>query len=140
MNKIEELLASSGEGQKEVKRAELRVDVTEAILLLMEKKGISKSELADILGVTRSAITQALSSSRNLSLNLIADISSALGATVKFDIHVATQEARVPQAQAAATAHAPQAVAEVLFPAERHATNSAIATTGTAKYSEITLH
>lgn len=45
----------------------------------MEEQGISKQELAKRIGVSRSAVSQALASTRNLSLNLLADLAHALG-------------------------------------------------------------
>jgi antitoxin component HigA of HigAB toxin-antitoxin module len=78
MNEIEALLNSCPEGAKEVFRAQLRVQVSEVLLDLMEQQGTTKSEIARKIGVSRSAVTQALNGSRNMTLNLLADIAEAL--------------------------------------------------------------
>lgn len=84
---------------REERRARLRVDVTEALLILMEDFGVSKSDLADRIGVTRSAVTQALCGTRNLTLNLISDIAAALGQEACFflkPMHVAEEDRTLP--------------------------------------------
>ncbi|GEM_PF-1009922 len=57
---------------------ELTFNVTEDILIQMEDKGVSKSELAEKLGKTKSHISQLLSGSRNMTLRTLADICFAL--------------------------------------------------------------
>lgn len=81
MNFIEELLARSPEGERERIRSLLRVAVTEGLLLAMEQAGLSKADLARQTNMSRAAITQALVSSRNLSLNTLADLAHAVGVT-----------------------------------------------------------
>ncbi len=141
MNKIEELFASTAEGKRELCRADLRVQVTESILMLMQHKGISKSDLANALGVSRSAITQALSGSRNLSLSLLADISSALGTKVVFELAPLTPDATVViSAQQVTAKNYSREVAEIQIATEQQLSNPAVPTTGTAEVSEITWH
>lgn len=81
---IDDLLAADPQDARERVRASLRVAVAEALLLRMESLDLSKSQLADRLGVSRSAITQALTGTRNLSLNLLADLAQALGVSPRF--------------------------------------------------------
>lgn len=75
---IEKLLSNDSAGRREVVRAQLRVAVAEALLLRMEALGLGQSSLAKKLGVTRSAVSQALTGSRNMSLNTLADLADAL--------------------------------------------------------------
>ena len=75
---LDNLLSETPDGEKEKRRADLRVAVTEGLLLRMQQRGVTKAQLAATIGVTRSAISQMLASSRNLSLNTIADIAVAL--------------------------------------------------------------
>ena len=75
---IDELLASDPAGSREAVRARLRVAVAEVLLLRMEELGTSKAQLAEALHVSRSAVTQALTGNRNMSLNLLSDIAAAL--------------------------------------------------------------
>lgn len=90
-NFIEQLLGASRLGEREAVRARLRVAVTEELLEHMRRMKISKSQLASKIGISRSAVTQALSSSRNLSLNTLADMAEALALEprVSFQQHVA---------------------------------------------------
>jgi transcriptional regulator with XRE-family HTH domain len=78
---LSDLLAETPEGLRELVRAQLRVDVSEALLLRMQALQVSKAELAAKLGVSRSAVSQALSGTRNMSLNTLADMSAALELT-----------------------------------------------------------
>ena len=97
-NFIEEMLASDEAGKRELARAELRVAVTEGLLSEMAQLGVSKAELADRIGISRSAVTQALSASRNLSLNTLADMADALKLRVRVSFVASasiTQQAHV---------------------------------------------
>ena len=84
---IDELLEEDDAGRRESVRARLRVDVTEQINVLLEQRGLTRAELARRLGVTRASVTQALTGSRNLSLNTLADMADAL----HLDVRVALQ-------------------------------------------------
>lgn len=86
---IDDLLAETPEGQREAVRARLRVNVAEDLLLQLEQAGMSKAQLAEALGVSRSAVTQALTGSRNMSLNTLADIADALKLTVRVQLQAA---------------------------------------------------
>lgn len=79
---IKELL-SDREGQKLYFREDLIFDVTEAICRIMDEKGISKAELAEIAGVSKSNITQLLSGDQNMRLTTIADLLFALDARLQ---------------------------------------------------------
>jgi len=76
-NFIEELL-SDREGRKLYFREDLIFEVTEAICKVMEEKGISRAELAEIAGVSKSNITQLLSGDQNMRLTTVADLLFAL--------------------------------------------------------------
>lgn len=81
-NFIERLL-SDREGQKLYFREDLIFEVTEAICKVMEERGISRAELAEIAGVSKSNITQLLSGDQNMRLTTIADLLFALGARLE---------------------------------------------------------
>ena len=76
-NFIRELL-SNREGQKLYFREDLIFEVTEAICKVMKEKRISRAELAEITGVSKSNITQLLSGDQNMRLTTIADLLFAL--------------------------------------------------------------
>ena len=76
-NFIRELL-SDREGQKLYFREDLIFEVTEAICKVMEERGISRAELAEIAGVSKSNITQLLSGDQNMRLTTVADLLFAL--------------------------------------------------------------
>ncbi|WP_413503892.1 helix-turn-helix domain-containing protein [Serratia grimesii] len=65
---------------------ELTFDVTEDILILMEDKEISKTDLAKKLGKTKAYISQLLSGSKNMTLKTLSDVCHAIGVkpTVEF--------------------------------------------------------
>lgn len=82
MSFIDDLLAEATGGSKEPARAALRVQVTESLLRYMEERGIRRSDLAARLGVSKSAVSQLLVGSRNMSLNTLADVAAALDLVV----------------------------------------------------------
>ena len=65
-------------------REELIYNVTEDLLVLLEKLGVNKVELARHLGKSRAYITQLLSGSRNMTLGTLADICFTLGISPKI--------------------------------------------------------
>ena len=79
---IKELL-SDREGQKLYFREDLNFEVAEAICRVMDEKGVSKAQLAEIAGVSKSNITQLLSGDQNMRLTTIADLLFALDARLK---------------------------------------------------------
>jgi len=99
---IDDLLDSDDAGRRERVRARLRVTVSEDLALQLEAQQMSRADLACRLGITRSAVTQALTDSRNLSLNKLADIAEALD----LDVRVLLVSRR-PQTMVAAEPPAP---------------------------------
>lgn len=81
-NFIRELL-SDRDGQRLYFREDLIFEVTEEICRIMDEKGVSKAELAEIAGVSKSNITQLLSGDQNMRLTTIADLLFALDAKLK---------------------------------------------------------
>lgn len=72
--------------QKLSARRELVINVTEDILIALEKKGLSKSDLAKRLGKSRAYVSQILDGNRNMTLGSLSDICYELG--VKPDIKI----------------------------------------------------
>lgn len=58
---------------------ELIVQITELISIAMEKRGVSKADIAQRLGKSRPFVTQVLSGEANLTLRTIADMFTAMG-------------------------------------------------------------
>lgn len=81
---IDDLMQADPACHNQAARARLRVAVAEGLLLQMESLNLSKAQLAATLGVSRSAVSQALTGTRNMSLNLLADMATALKLTVEF--------------------------------------------------------
>lgn len=69
-------------------REKLIFNVTEDLLVIMEDKEISKSELARRLGKSKSYVTQMLDGARNLTLGTLSDICFALNVDVKVKLPV----------------------------------------------------
>jgi transcriptional regulator with XRE-family HTH domain len=93
----------------ELRKEELILAVTCALSEELERQGLTKMELADRMGTTRSHITQLLAGGRNLTLGSIAHMADALGC--KVEMHL------VPHRRPAARARA--AVAKAKAPARR---------------------
>lgn len=56
---------------------------TEALLGVMEQRGVSRSELAERIGKSKGFVSQVLSGSRNMTLRTLADLFWALGLEVR---------------------------------------------------------
>lgn len=119
---IDELLDEDDTGRRESVRARLRVDVTEQISLLLEQRRLTRAELARRLGVTRASVTQALTGSRNLSLNTLADMADAL----HLDVKVALQPRMVVPATGADTSHTPIVIGVSPWPRAALASNATV--------------
>ena len=77
-NNFIQKLMSDEEGRKLFFREDLIFEVTETISKVMHEKGVNKSDLSKIAGVTKSNITQLLSGDHNMRLSTIADLLYAL--------------------------------------------------------------
>lgn len=68
-----------------VAQERLILDATELMYELMERTGVSKSELARRTGRTRGYLTQLLAGERNMTLRTLAELSHALGHSLHLD-------------------------------------------------------
>ncbi|MGZ8927061.1 MAG: helix-turn-helix domain-containing protein [Methylobacter sp.] len=80
----ENFLSDSDFDRKSYAREALMMNVTEDILVAMENKGVTKTELARLLHKSKSFVTQTLSGSRNMTLKTLADIAFNLDLTVSI--------------------------------------------------------
>ena len=67
-------------------REDLIYNVTEDVLVLMERLDVSKKELARRLGRSKSYVTQLLGGARNMTLGTLSDICFALGTAPRITI------------------------------------------------------
>ena len=67
-------------------REDLIYNVTEDMLVAMERADVSKKELARRLGRSRSYVTQLLGGARNMTLGTLSDICFALDITPRITI------------------------------------------------------
>lgn len=67
-------------------REDLIYNVTEDMLVAMERADVSKKELARRLGRSKSYVTQLLSGARNMTLGTLSDICFALDITPRITI------------------------------------------------------
>lgn len=75
---LDEKLQKDPELRKYHQQEKLILDVTELIAGLMERNKVNKTQLADLLEVGRSYITQLLDGTKNMTLRTIADVFTAL--------------------------------------------------------------
>lgn len=70
-------------------------DVSEQVCTVLEQSLLTKKDLADALGSSKSNITQLLSGSRNMTLRTLSDIAHVLGMRVVIKLESPTQETKV---------------------------------------------
>jgi transcriptional regulator with XRE-family HTH domain len=84
------------ENLKRFQQEKLLLDVASLIYQTMERKRISRRELADKLEVTKGRITQYLGGEKNLTLRTLADVFTALDSTLVVEAkNLAFNEPRV---------------------------------------------
>jgi transcriptional regulator with XRE-family HTH domain len=93
MTQLTEWVNTSPERQREFAEERLIVDAAEEIWTAMEHEGISKSDVARILGKSKAYVTQVLSGSRNMTLRTFATIAHILGYEVEVSLKRRTSEA-----------------------------------------------
>lgn len=77
---------SSARNRRLLREEELILEVTEAVSVVMQEEGISKTQLAKRLGKTKGFISQLLSGGRNLTLRTLARLVDALGYRVTITV------------------------------------------------------
>jgi transcriptional regulator with XRE-family HTH domain len=70
----------------EFKLEGLELEITETILGIMDEKGISRSELAKKLGVSKASITKLLNNGSNMTLRRLLSIADALKCNVEINL------------------------------------------------------
>jgi transcriptional regulator with XRE-family HTH domain len=76
-----------------LRKEEVILEVTEAIVEELERQKITKADLAARLGKTRGFVTQILSGGRNLTLGTIAEVADALGCRVSVRLQTSGRPA-----------------------------------------------
>ena len=82
---------------KLINQEKLILEVTESIFREMEKRNISKSELATRLDRSNAHVSQLLNGNRNMTLRTLADISGAIGVEPHFGLGFYDQLSEAPQ-------------------------------------------
>ena len=113
-NLIGELVKDDA-GMRDFQAERLTLDVTERICQLMDEQGISRADLAALLGVTRSRITNLLSGQANMTLRTMSDAFHAIGRAVHVHDCILSRSLEEPQGSFRLTVTcAPRAVARNL--------------------------
>lgn len=73
-------------GSFDFKLMNLELEVGEKILAIMEEKSISRSKLADLMGVSKAAVSKLLNNPQNLTLKTLLKVSLALGCDIDIMI------------------------------------------------------
>lgn len=84
---VERLGQSSTESRRLLNQEKLILEVTEALSEAIEKRGLTRSEVAKRLGKTKGFVSQLLAGGRNLTLRTVADIADAIGISLKVAVH-----------------------------------------------------
>jgi transcriptional regulator with XRE-family HTH domain len=72
-------------GKRRVFEQELAVsNATEMLARVMEERGVSKAELARLMGTSRANVTSLLSGRRNMTVRTLADVAAILGVRVNL--------------------------------------------------------
>jgi transcriptional regulator with XRE-family HTH domain len=81
-NSISNHVRSTTEGDKLWQQERAIIEATERICELMEKQGVSRCELADLIGKSKSRVSQLLDGSANMTLRTLSDLYFSLGRAV----------------------------------------------------------
>lgn len=87
----------SKKNQRLLARERLVYNATEDLLVIMERKGISKIELSKKIGKSRSYITQILSGARNMTLGSLSDICFAIDIKPKITFPMLSPEVELTE-------------------------------------------
>lgn len=74
------------EGRLIWQREYTKLEATELICGVMKEKGVTRGELAVLLGVTRGRVSQILDGGANMTLGTLSDCLTALGVRLKCDV------------------------------------------------------
>ena len=94
MTHLTDWVNASPQRQREFAEERLIVDAAEEIWGAMERKQVSKSDLAKFLGKSKAYVTQTLSGSRNMTLRTFASLAHFLG----YDVEVSLRPRSAPSA------------------------------------------
>jgi len=83
---VERFEQSSTESRRLLNQEKLILEVTEALSEAIEKRGLTRSEVAKRLGKTKGFVSQLLAGGRNLTLRTVADIADAIGISLKVAV------------------------------------------------------
>jgi ribosome-binding protein aMBF1 (putative translation factor) len=83
---VERFEQSSTESRRLLNQEKLILEVTEALSEAIEKRGLTRSEVAKRLGKTKGFVSQLLAGGRNLTLRTVADIAGAIGISLKVAV------------------------------------------------------
>ncbi len=70
----------------------LLYDITDEICRVMQERGLTRSDLAQRLGVSRQYVTKFLNTPQNTRLETVVRFATALGLTVKISLHAKADE------------------------------------------------
>ncbi len=86
MSTLIEWTSESNENRRLLAQEYLIASIAQRVWEVMERKGISRAQLAEALGKSRPFISQVLSGSKNLTLRTVADLADALGCEVEVNL------------------------------------------------------
>lgn len=85
METILEQMTSTPEGMKEFLYEQAKLEIAEMVWVIMDKKGISKKDLSDKMGCSKSYVAQILNGDANFTIKKISELLHALGHSLHFE-------------------------------------------------------
>lgn len=82
VSKLQQWVNSTPERRRAYAQECFILAITESIYAEMERKSVTKADLAKALGTSKSNVTQLLTGARNMTLRTLVDIANALGVIV----------------------------------------------------------
>jgi transcriptional regulator with XRE-family HTH domain len=95
MSKFNDRLKATEEGRRLIERERVWMEATENLCRAMESKGVSRSQLAERLGVSRAWVTELLGGTHNVTLGTLSDAFFALGHSLHVSYGDATDAVRL---------------------------------------------
>lgn len=90
MSNVEQLRRAFDTPSADLDAERLVLEAAELILAEMERRGLSRTDLASALGKSKAHVSQILSGERNMTLRTLAEVAATLSIRVRLSVEAAT--------------------------------------------------